>query len=103
MQFAGENAKNFSEFTDGFKPANDNQTVGVSVPGCVVGDDLTRDFGDPDEGMFAAALQYREDGSCPTVSKSKQSTLARARKAGDVEVEVPTGFAFEGIKIMRRH
>jgi hypothetical protein len=33
-----------------------------------VADDLTRELGDPAEGLLAAALQFRANGSCPTPS-----------------------------------
>ena len=29
-------------------------------------DDFTRQLGDPQEGRFRAALQYRQDSTCPT-------------------------------------
>ncbi|PCK01280.1 MAG: peptidase, partial [Alteromonadaceae bacterium] len=102
VHFAGENAKNFGEYSDGFKAANDSDPGGVTLPGCLVADDLTREFGDPSEAMLAAALQYRQDESCPPIAKSKSAKLAYVRKDGEAEVEVPSGFAFENIKIMNR-
>ncbi len=66
IQFQGENDKGFADFADGFSPENTNDTLGVSVPGCAVEDDFSRGLGDPQEAVFAAALQYLEDGTCPT-------------------------------------
>ncbi len=70
IQFRGVNAQNFGDYTDGFSPANVPQQEGVEVPGCFVSDDFTNQLGDPNEGRLRAALQYREDGSCPTVVSS---------------------------------
>lgn len=76
IQFKGDNALGFSDYTDGFVPSNGDTTgiaAGAVVPGCAVADDLTRALGDPAEARLAAALQYRSSGTCPAV------TLARVR------------------------
>ena len=67
IQFRGVNNKDFGDYSDGFSPENVAQTEGEPVPGCLVSDDFTRALGDPREGRLNAALQYREDGSCPSV------------------------------------
>ena len=66
IQFQGVNAKGFGDYPDGFSPQNTNRVEGVSVPGCVVGDDFEHALGDVDEARFAAALRYRTDPTCPT-------------------------------------
>ena len=66
IQFRGVNNRNFGDYTDGFSPENLLPAEGVPIPGCEVSDDFTRQLGDPQEGRFRAALQYREDGTCPT-------------------------------------
>lgn len=68
IQFQGLNAKNFGDYTDGFSPANSTGTVGALVPGCSVADDFSAALGDPTEGRFAAALNFRATQSCPTLS-----------------------------------
>ena len=68
IQFRGFNAKGFGDFTDGFSPENTNQTEGIPLPGCSVADDFEHALGDPLEGRLAAALSYREDGTCPAAS-----------------------------------
>ncbi len=68
IQFQGVNDKGFGDYTDGFIPGNSSATFGERVSGCVVADDLNTELGDANEGMLAAALQYRVDGTCPTVS-----------------------------------
>ena len=65
-QFQGTNDQGFGDYQDGFIAQNSNENFGVRVPGCAVADDLTNELGDPAEAMLAAALQFREDGTCPT-------------------------------------
>jgi len=76
IQFRGENDKGFGDYADGFTPQNATNLVGVSVPGCAVADDFDHALGDSQEAMFAAALSYRADGSCPTPPASKRSVMA---------------------------
>lgn len=66
IQFRGVNDQNFGDYPDGFSPANSTGTLGVTVPGCSVGDDFSQQLGDPAEARLAAALQYRNNGTCPT-------------------------------------
>ncbi|MEQ9317396.1 MAG: S41 family peptidase [Henriciella sp.] len=66
IQFQGVNDKDFGDFSDGFVPQNSSFAFGVKTPGCVVADDLTRELGDENEALLAAALQYRATGTCPT-------------------------------------
>lgn len=68
IQFRGVNDQNFGDYSDGFSPANTVGAAGVSVPGCSVADDFGAALGDPTEGRLAAALQYRETGTCPSPS-----------------------------------
>ena len=65
IQFQGVNAKGFGDYPDGFSPQNTARTEGVSVPGCVVGDDFGHALGDVNEARLKAALQYRLDEACP--------------------------------------
>lgn len=67
IQFAGNNAKGFGEYSSGFSPTAEPGAVGVPLPGCYVEDDLTRLLGDASEAMLAAALQYLEQGTCPSL------------------------------------
>ncbi len=66
IQFRGVNDKGFGDYTDGFSPANSEDNVGVSVPGCSVSDDFSAELGDESEARLAAALRYRDTGTCPT-------------------------------------
>jgi carboxyl-terminal processing protease len=69
IQFRGENAANFGDYSDGFSPAN-QANPGTTVPGCSVADDFTHELGDPAEGRIAAALAFRESNNqvCPAAS-----------------------------------
>lgn len=68
IQFSGENDVGFGEYSDGFSPSN-HIGEGVPVTGCAVADDLNNALGDPNEALFAAALNYDLAG-CPTPSGS---------------------------------
>jgi carboxyl-terminal processing protease len=68
VQFRGSNALGFGEYSDGFSPANTQDIIGVSVPGCSVADDFGAMLGDPAEARLAAALNYRDTQSCPVAS-----------------------------------
>jgi hypothetical protein len=68
IQFRGVNAANFGDYTDGFSPQNTAPAAGVAVPGCSVGDDFSSQLGNPAEARFAAALNYRDTGTCPAAS-----------------------------------
>ena len=71
IQFRGENAANFGDYTDGFSPANTPMSSrGTSVPGCSVADDFAHAMGDTNEGRIAAALAFRASNNqtCPVAS-----------------------------------
>ncbi len=70
IQFRGENAANFGDYTDGFSPANTTAGAGTTVPGCSVADDFTHALGDPTEARIAAALTFRASNNqtCPVAS-----------------------------------
>ncbi|MEM6536308.1 MAG: S41 family peptidase [Pseudomonadota bacterium] len=89
-QFRGVNDKGFGDFADGFAPSNASLPFAVSVPGCSVPDDFSKELGDPDEALFAAALQFRADGTCPPVATSPVSIAARS--------VVPNGLAISDLQ-----
>jgi carboxyl-terminal processing protease len=80
IQFRGENAANFGDYTDGFSPANTTTNAGTPVPGCSVADDFTHAMGDPTEARIAAALGFRASNnqSCPTASGAADPRLSKA-------------------------
>jgi carboxyl-terminal processing protease len=65
IQFQGVNAKGFGDYADGFIPGGEGD---AGLPGCNVQDDFTHLLGDPAEARLAAALYYRENGTCPPAS-----------------------------------
>lgn len=68
ISFKGVNDLGFGDYADGFSPANSTNNIGESIPGCEVEDDYQHQLGDIDEGMLNAALNYREDSSCPAIA-----------------------------------
>ncbi len=80
IQFRGENAANFGDYTDGFSPANTPaQSGGTSVPGCSVADDFNHQLGDMAEGRIAAALSFRASNNqtCPVASGISAPRLSK--------------------------
>lgn len=68
VNFKTENAKGFSEYADGFSPADTTENAGVLLSGCSVKDDFTHELGDESEARLATALFYRNNGTCPVAS-----------------------------------
>lgn len=62
-----KNNNEFGEYEYGFKPTNSKDKNGVNVKGCFVDNVLTKELGDPTEPLLAAALQYRQNSTCPSV------------------------------------
>ncbi len=81
IQFRGVNEKNFGDYSDGFVPNNSSFTFGERVSGCVVPDDFDNELGDPNEALLAAALNFRETQTCPTVT-TKSAAFAKTSIEG---------------------
>ena len=83
VQFKSANAKEFGDYADGFLPVeNENSEAGLSarVPGCTVADDFSKQLGDKQEGMLAAALTHIETGTCPVVAKETANRAPNMQK-----------------------
>jgi C-terminal processing protease CtpA/Prc len=65
IQIQGANDKGFGEFSDGFSPSA-SPVFDDQVRGCSVDDDFSQPLGSADEGMLAAAIQFAENGTCPS-------------------------------------
>ncbi len=91
IQFQGVNEKGFGDYADGFVPMNSSASFGVKLPGCVVDDDLDHDLGDESEALLAAALQYREFGTCPTPPPSAVIKKALAKEQGATALDLRPG------------
>ena len=90
IQFQTTNDKSFGDYADGFVPDNSTASFGVRAPGCQVADDLTRELGDPAEGLLAAALQFRATGSCPPPSSgAAPGGVEKASGAGGLALVPP--------------
>jgi carboxyl-terminal processing protease len=87
IQFRGENAANFGDYTDGFSPANTASGAGTTVPGCSVADDFTRAMGDATESRIAAALNLRASNNqtCPAASGFSPPGISKSSMFGDGE------------------
>lgn len=79
IQFKGDNAQGFGDYTDGFSPdsVDNNQD---RVRGCSVADDFTLALGDTNERRFAAALSYRASNNqtCPAASGLAPGVLTKS-------------------------
>ncbi len=86
IQFRGEHAANFGDYTDGFSPAN-QANPGTIVPGCSVADDFTHDLGDPAEARIAAALAFRASNNqtCPAATGMSPPQLSKSSPEFDVD------------------
>jgi hypothetical protein len=76
IQFEGQNAKDFGDYSDGFIPDSAaSGTDGARVPGCVVADDFEYGLGDPNEARLATALAFRASNhqTCPPIVRSSSS------------------------------
>ena len=65
IQFRGVNDKGYGDYGDGLVPTPGATGDEAQVPGCRVADDLAHALGDPAEARLAAALEYRDTGTCP--------------------------------------
>ena len=67
IEFMGVNDKGFGDYADGLAAT------------CQVADDLSREIGDPAEGLLAAALSYRLTGACPPASRARMIPMEIVR------------------------
>ncbi len=105
IQFQGVNDLGFGDYADGFIPANSTAPFGVRSPGCVVTDDLSRELGDPSEGLLSAALTYRSSLACPPLpappSASKAPAGAASQKGG-LALDLPAASPMDNNRDMQK-
>lgn len=87
IQFQGVNAKEFGEYSDGFKPTA-TPIFDDELPGCSVSDDFSNLLGDETESLLAAALNYSETSECP-VSTQLASSRLRATENTGITIKTP--------------
>ncbi|HEY7885450.1 MAG TPA: S41 family peptidase [Cellvibrionaceae bacterium] len=102
-QFRGSNDKGWGDYSDGFFPGNPGSSNPAELAGCQVNDDFNNLLGDPNEARLAAALYYRENGSCPAGTVPEKTSRGAQQKAqnaarADGFIYHPPGL---GDKIMR--
>ena len=105
IQFQGVNAAGFGDYADGFIPANSTAPFGVRLPGCVVADDLSRELGDPAEGLLSAALTYRSSLACPSLSAQTTMLQERAEAAsqkGGLPLDLPVASPMDNNRDMQQ-
>lgn len=89
IQFKGDNAQGFGDYTDGFIPdSTASGTDGERVPGCVIGDDFEHELGSEAEARLAAALSFRASSNqtCPAASGSSPGAqLKSGRSTSDAD------------------
>ena len=100
----GVNDQGFGDYSEGFSPVGAAGGLAVELPGCAVEDDLSRALGDPEEGLLAAALSYRDTGSCPlsvmsmAVAAKSEAHAFTTRPAADGAGPLSTGVNFKLIR-----
>jgi carboxyl-terminal processing protease len=87
IQFRGVNDAGFGDYADGFSPAGGGPLSNVDLPGCVVPDDYDFSLGNVSEARLAAALQYRDTGTCPLVSAPVTFADSAPRSISMLEAE----------------
>jgi hypothetical protein len=105
IQFQGVNDLGFGDYADGFIPANSTAPFGVRSPGCVVTDDLSRELGDPSEGLLSAALTYRSSLACPPLPASSSVSKAPAGAAsqkGGLVLDLPAASPMDNNRDMQK-
>lgn len=85
IEFKGENAKGFGDYSDGFVPTSGTPANDAQVPGCTVADDFTHALGDASEARFSAALSYRAGTGCPVAASG------RSKMSGAVDLAATSG------------
>lgn len=81
IQFRGENAKKYGDYSDGFIPSStDNQKD--RVKGCLMDDDFSTELGDVNDKLLQAALNYRINKTC-VVNTNLSKTRQKMRSSSD--------------------
>lgn len=88
IQFRGENAKKYGDYSDGFIPSvTDNQKE--RVKGCLMDDDFTFALGDINDKLVKAAMHYRKNNVCPTIAKTavRQKAVSEKLSASGLSIQ----------------
>jgi C-terminal processing protease CtpA/Prc len=72
-EFVTKNSAGQGDYFDGMLPGS------INYPGIMDYDDVTKDFGDPTEGLLARALNYVKNGNYTSVIQSNQTADAGLR------------------------
>jgi len=101
IQFRGVNDIGFGDYADGFAPENSSAAFSVKIPGCLVADDLDHELGEEGEALLAAALQFRETGTCPTPPAEARITTSEVASGEAAAIRVPDRGVMQSNRDMR--
>ena len=97
IQFQSVNDKGFGDYSDGFSPEDSTNAFSEKSPGCTIPDDITKELGDPEEGLLSAALYFRENNSCPVTATAKTAAKSYARQEKSNFISVDNDSAVRAI------
>ena len=100
VQFQGVNDIGFGDYADGFVASDSAEPFGIRLAGCEILDDLSNELGTTSEAMLAAALQFREDGTCPAASAPTTKPSAIAAVSGSVSGVSVSGLSIEQEEVL---
>ncbi|WP_244935382.1 S41 family peptidase [Parashewanella spongiae] len=96
IQFQGVNNKGFGDYSEGFSP-NSNPITGDQLHGCSVLDDFSHQLGDNNEALLKAALQYRNNQTCPQPNNTSKLALSRNKELSGKAIQDRPILKFESI------
>jgi C-terminal processing protease CtpA/Prc len=76
VQFRGVNAKDFGDYTNGFRPSSADDGM-ANVLGCTVSDDFTKQLGDATENRLEVALAHQAGQGCITPAAVMPGVLSK--------------------------
>lgn len=91
--FSTKNASGNGDYYDGMTPGSD------AYKGKIATDDLTKDFGDPDEGLVSQALYFVDNGKYKTASIQTQSFASSSKSVMTTEQKRAMAQKFDQSKI----
>ena len=91
--FSTRNSANKGDYYDGMTPGKDG------YKGIAADDDLTKDFGDPTEGLLSQALYYIANGKYKTTSTQTQSFASSSKNLMTTEQKRAMAQKFDQSKI----
>ncbi|MDX1405028.1 MAG: S41 family peptidase [Woeseiaceae bacterium] len=101
IQLQTTNDKGFGDFALGFQPA-DIDDGEAQVRGCIVGDDFSKQLGDPAEDRLEVALAYRDGLTCITPVAGSSGSLSKTGTGRNIRDGVVRRALFDANRIRLR-